>query len=129
MKNNNRVAEWVYKAEEDYEVAHVFVRKRGRGAPDSVCFHAQQCAEKYIKGFLVSLGIPFPKIHDLYQLINLVIRQEPLLLELRNDLLVLNPFSVRFRYPGDRATKEDAREAFQAAKRIRTTFRIRLGLK
>ena len=32
---------------------------------DTVCFHAQQCAEKYLKALLVWKGIPFPKTHNL----------------------------------------------------------------
>ena len=32
---------------------------------DTVCFHAQQCVEKYLKAFLVLEGIDFPKAHDI----------------------------------------------------------------
>ena len=52
MKKNGEVDEWVYKAEEDFETARVMVARRGRGAPDNVCFCAQQCAEKYVKALL-----------------------------------------------------------------------------
>ena len=40
---------------------------------DACCFHAQQAAEKYIKAYLVSRLINFPKTHDLQSLLNLCI--------------------------------------------------------
>ena len=32
---------------------------------DGVCFHAQQCIEKYLKAKLVEADIDFPKTHNL----------------------------------------------------------------
>ena len=46
---------------------------------DSVCFHAQQCAEKYLKARLQDLGIIVPKTHDLTQLLELLLATEPML--------------------------------------------------
>jgi HEPN domain-containing protein len=48
--------EWVGKAEADFATA-----QREGTAPeepnyDATCFHAQQCAEKYMKAQLVELG-------------------------------------------------------------------------
>jgi len=47
------VQEWAAKAENDLKnAAHTL--KLGRDCPtDTVCFHAQQCVEKYLKAFLV----------------------------------------------------------------------------
>jgi HEPN domain-containing protein len=44
-------AEWVAKAEEDFSVAAGLLRRRKIPA-DSVCFHSQQCAEKFFKAVL-----------------------------------------------------------------------------
>jgi HEPN domain-containing protein len=46
-----RTLEWVSKAEGDWTMAQ---RERRAADPvwDGICFHAQQCAEKYIKAFL-----------------------------------------------------------------------------
>ena len=63
MAGNDRIAqvvsEWVEKAENDLKnAAHTI--KMGEDCPtDTVCFHAQQCVEKYLKAFLVSTGIDF----------------------------------------------------------------------
>lgn len=44
---------------------------------DDVCFHAQQCAEKYLKAKLCEADIPFGKVHDLVYLLNAAIFAEP----------------------------------------------------
>lgn len=54
---------WGAKAE-DYAVALSALLGRNP-LTSTACFHAQQCAEKYLKGLLVSRGITFPKAHDL----------------------------------------------------------------
>ncbi|HEX9668755.1 MAG TPA: HEPN domain-containing protein, partial [Thermoanaerobaculia bacterium] len=57
--------EWILKAENDLKTA-VHVLKLGEHCPtDSVCFHAQQCVEKYVKAVLILAGTDFPKTHDL----------------------------------------------------------------
>lgn len=51
------VREWVMKAENDLKNAgHTL--KMGEECPtDTICFHAQQCVEKYLKAFLVGKDI------------------------------------------------------------------------
>src|SRR5437016_4501290 len=65
------VREWVIKAEHDLaNAAHTLTL--GKQCPtDTVAFHAQQCAEKYIKAMLVLSGITVPKVHDLEQLVKI----------------------------------------------------------
>jgi len=46
--------EWVSKAEGDYATARREVRARRQPNFDAACFHAQQCAEKYIKALFYS---------------------------------------------------------------------------
>jgi HEPN domain-containing protein len=59
------VREWLAKSENDLLTA-THTLKLGRRCPtDTVCFHAQQCAEKCLKALLVLRGIDFPKTHDL----------------------------------------------------------------
>ena len=56
--------EWVKKAEMDYALA-----KQGRRSKvpvdEGVCFHCQQCAEKYLKGLMEEDGLAVPKTHYL----------------------------------------------------------------
>lgn len=52
------IRQWVEKAESDLRNAEHTLEL---DCPlDTVCFHAQQCAEKYLKALLVSWGADFP---------------------------------------------------------------------
>ena len=62
-------AEWVAKAEADFATAQRESRVRKKPNYDAICFHYQQCAEKYLKARLCEVGIPFGKIHDLVALV------------------------------------------------------------
>lgn len=49
-----RVAsEWVSKAENDLRAAVETLRVERNCPTDTICFHAQQCVEKYLKALLV----------------------------------------------------------------------------
>lgn len=69
--------EWVLKAESDYDVVVLLVRSRKYSGYDPLCFHAQQCAEKYLKARLTEAGISFTKTHDLPTLLALAMLAEP----------------------------------------------------
>jgi len=53
--------EWINKAEGDWHGALSRYRARKHPNYDSTCFHAQQCAEKYLKARLKEAGIAFTK--------------------------------------------------------------------
>jgi len=57
---------WFLKAESDLNAARRVVESDG--PYDTVCFHAQQAVEKYLKGLLAFRGQPFPPTHNLEQL-------------------------------------------------------------
>ena len=64
------------------------------------CFHAQQAAEKALKAALVAGATPFRKTHDLVVLMGLV--SSSLAVDLDGvDVLVLVPWAVDGRYPGE----------------------------
>jgi HEPN domain-containing protein len=71
---------------------------------------------------LVLKKLDFPKTHDLIKLLEIALKKEPLLEIYRLDLRILNPFSVQFRYPGEGATLEDAKQAIKAMRRARKFF-------
>ena len=115
--------EWIRKAEEDYEVALVLVRKRKRPTPSAVGFHCQQCAEKYLKAFLVKRDVYFPKTHDLLELHKICLTINPSF-EFIGDLLDgLTPFAVEFRYPGEEISIEEAKLAVKTVKKVRQFIR------
>jgi HEPN domain-containing protein len=59
------VREWLAKADNNLKnAAHTLTM--GQDAPtDTICFHAQQCVEKYLKALLVLRSIPFARTHDI----------------------------------------------------------------
>ena len=121
-------AEWVRKAEDDWEVALKTYRARKFPVYDAACYHCQQCAEKYLKAKLVEAGIAFIKTHDLPSLLMLILPVEPSWLALQLQLDALNKFAVVYRYPGNDATKADAKQAIEDCREVRRTIRQAFGL-
>jgi len=95
---------------------------------DHVCFHCQQCAEKYLKALMEECGVVIPRIHDLDRLSNSLPSFQPSLRSLRRGLLVLTSFAVEFRYPGENATCRQAQAAIRWIERIRPAARALLGI-
>ncbi len=125
---NPLTREWIEKAEGDHATADRESRARRHPNWDAVCFHSQQAAEKYLKAFLQEHGLPFPKTHNLIELLELCLPMDPEF-ELHRDLLVLlDRYAVRYRYPGESAAKPEARQAFKAIAKFRALVRSKLGL-
>ena len=121
--------EWVAKAEGDFLTAGRELRARKSPNYDAVCFHAQQCAEKYLKAVLQDHERNIPKIHNLVELMILCEEIDGSFEMLRADLIMIDRYSVRTRYPGESAEKEDAQAAYAAAGTIRKFIRQKLGEK
>ena len=119
-------AEWIEKAEGDFRTAGR--EKNSAEYPNyyAACFHAQQCAEKYLKARLVEAGKDFPKTHDLSAILNLVLPLEPSWESLREDLERLTDLGVEVRYPGTTADLEDTEEAMRTAQHVRRIVRTAL---
>ena len=127
MSEINNPLTWVEKAEEDFAPAKSALRRK-KPLLTGVCFHAQQCAEKYMKALLVSKNAIFPKTHDLLMLNNLC-STVGIFLEIDPKLLnTLTDYAIRTRYPGEGATLEDAKEAMEITKSVRSFARRFLGL-
>lgn len=125
---NDLVHDWVAKAEADYHSALREYRARKHPNYDSAGFHAQQCVEKYLKAFLIFSGLPSAWGHDLLALAEKCLPALPAL-ELEKTLLaVLTKFAVRYRYPGESASKNEAKDALNAMKQLREFMRSQLGL-
>ncbi len=121
--------EWVKKAEGDFISAQREFRARKAPNYDAACFHAQQCAEKYLKAILQEHNIVFGKTHNLLALLDLILPVDPSWEMLRLHFQALTTFAVDIRYPGEFANKEMAREAVKQCKEIRFRGRQVLQLK
>ena len=122
------VAEWIVKAEADWATARREFQVRRRTNFDAVCFHSQQCIEKYLKARLILADIGFPKTHDLVALLALVQKAEPLWQPWKEHLAKLTYYAVTVRYPGESAGRADAAETLKVAKLLRDEIRFGLGL-
>ncbi len=120
--------DWVQKAEHDFLAAVDLGRRRKKPLHDMVCFHCQQAAEKYLKARLEEAAIHFPKTHDLESLLHLLTPLEPLWTALLPATRRLKPFGVLIRYPGNDATKAQAKQALLDCKVIRAEARLSLRL-
>jgi HEPN domain-containing protein len=63
------VKQWTKRADNDLKVAEHTLKITRNCPTEIVCFHSQQCVEKYLKAYLVHINKPFPKIHDIEQLL------------------------------------------------------------
>jgi len=125
---NPLTIEWLKKAEGDILTARREFRARKNPNYDAVCFHAQQAAEKYLKAALQEKGISIPRTHSLSELVGLLAKQDGSFLLLQPDLNVMEGYAVQFRYPGLSAEKQEAKDAFMAAKRVQRFVNNQLGL-
>ncbi len=121
-------AEWAEKAEGDFATAQRELRARRAPNFDAACFHAQQCAEKYLKALLLEAGVPPTRTHSLPALLDALLPAEPLWEPFRRDLAILSAYVVEFRYPGESADREQAKEALQLCRGFRRHVRAALGL-
>ncbi len=121
-------AEWVAKAEGDFAIVERESRARRNPSYDGICFHAQQCAEKYLKARHCEADISFSKTHDLLVPLDLALSVEPLWESFREGLALLSDYAVNFRYPGELADRESAREARRRCRPFRAAARKALGI-
>lgn len=85
--------------------------------PGSVCFHAQQAAEKALKAALIWQGNEPPRTHSLDELRNTLSPGWGVKSSFP-DLAWLSEWAVKGRYPGAEVSDVDARKAIAQARAI-----------
>lgn len=91
---------WILKAESDLKVAQDELVTKNP-ATDAICFHSEQCAEKYFKAFLVYCNKEIPRTHNIAELIYRCAEIEPEFQSLLDtDVPFLTAYAVAMRYPG-----------------------------
>ena len=114
------------KAQSDLDAAESCLKSKT--ALDSVCFHAQQAAEKAVKAFLVFSDQDPPRIHNIEKLIDLCGRIDSGFSELRDLAAGLTPYAVELRYDDEFWPSTDtAEEAHTTAVKIVGFVRTRLS--
>jgi len=120
MKLKEITQEWIVKAESDFLTAERLLCFE-EPTTDTICYHCQQCAEKYLKAYLIQCDIEFEKTHNLLHLLELAKKADNDFEAIRNQLIILNDYGVEVRYPGDwfRPSLKDTQEALQKAKEVK----------
>jgi len=119
--NRETIKKWILKAENDLKIAKDEMLTENP-ATDAICFHAQQCVEKYLKAYLISKDKETSKTHDILFLIKqclLIDNEFNYLLELNADSLT--SYAVEIRYPDDFyfPSLEEAKEAIEICEKVK----------
>lgn len=87
---------------------------------EDLCFQAQQAAEKALKALLLHRGIAFPYVHDLAQLIRLLLERDEDIPEAVREAARLSDYAVETRYPGtaEPVTREEYLELLALAEGV-----------
>ncbi len=122
-----KVREWITYAEEDLAFARHGLTMT-EPAYRSIAFHAQQCAEKALKAYLVCHGIDFPFTHNISRLLELADESTGWLEDLA-EAEELTPFATTARYPGETlsVSGEEAIDAVNIAEKTLTEITERLA--
>ena len=94
---------------------------------DAICFHAQQCIEKYLKAWLQEANIRPPRTHELNVLLNLIVPTHPEWGAWQTDFADFQPHAVDVRYETF-ATAAQAEHAVRVCTEVRTAIRTVLQL-
>lgn len=94
---------WLLFARHDLRMAELALAE---GLWGQVCFHAQQCAEKAIKGWLQGRSRQTPRTHRMADLLALI--PDDLMGDLGPSLLLLDRFYIPTRYPDALPDADDA---------------------
>ena len=124
---NPLTLEWIEKAEEDYDMAQL-AQQASRPFHNSICFHAQQAIEKYLKAWLQEADVPVPRTHDLEELLVLIVPTLPAWAQWQPDFKRITEYAVDARYPGDSATADDTQHAMRICDAVRQAVRTSLKL-
>jgi HEPN domain-containing protein len=89
---------------------------------DTAIYHCQQAAEKSVKAWLQWIDDPFPKTHDVEDLVERASGVNPEFRKFAKAASVLTPYVSAFRYPGGfeepMPTRAEFDEALQYAQAI-----------
>ncbi len=115
-----KVRQWVAYADDDLRIARYALSMPEAPPCRGIAFHAQQCAEKYLKAYLVFHTVDFPFTHDIAQLLEMCAAYGPWAGKL-TDAETLSPYAVTARYPGEDLVVDEAeaRRAVEIAGQVK----------
>jgi len=119
-----KVGQWMDYADKDLALARHGLTMAENCPYHLVAYHAQQCAEKYLKAYLVLKGVDFPYTHNMLRLMELCPPDAAWLSGI-DAAASLSSYAISARYPGaaDAVTEAEAREAIRIAHHVRQVVR------
>ena len=123
---NPLTLEKIQKAEDDW-VMLTLALQSPRPLRDPICFHAQQCIEKYLKAWLQEANIRPPRTHELNVLLHLIVPAHPEWGAWQTDFADFQPHAVDVRYETF-ATAAQVEHAVRVCNEVRTAIRTALQL-
>jgi len=98
MDRKDIAREWFKMGEIDLASAE-FLQKMIPTPIEIICYHCQQSAEKYLKGYLALQGEKIKKTHDLILLNKICQKYDKDFKKLEEACLMLTDYGVNIRYP------------------------------
>jgi HEPN domain-containing protein len=129
MDNKDIAKEWFKIAEADLSSAE-FLQNMQSVPTEIICYHCQQSAEKYLKGFLSLKGEAIKRSHDLV-ILNKECRKYDADFETVEEVcLMLTDYGVNIRYPFPMDINEsDIKVALQNAHKIKDHVLAKANIK
>lgn len=122
-----KVRQWMDYADEDLRLAEYALQMESGCPCRLIAYHAQQCAEKYFKAFLVYHRRDFPYTHNISTLLELC-RQHADWMDSLEPAEILTAYAITSRYPGDDegVSFPEARQAVETAESVKSALRTLL---
>ncbi len=122
-----KVMQWLSLADEDLNLASHALGLGAKSPYRLIAYHAQQCAEKYLKAFLVYNNVDFPYTHNIRRLLKFCAELATWPQNLTNAE-ELTPYAITARYPGEEeeVSEAEAKRAIELARQVRSQVRTAL---
>ena len=129
MDNKDIAKEWFKIAEDDLSSAE-FLQNMQSIPTEIICYHCQQSAEKYLKGFLALNGEEIKRTHDLVILNKECRKYDEDFETIEEECLILTDYGVNIRYPFPMDINEsDMEVAIKSAHKIKDRVLAKANIK
>lgn len=98
MNNRKMAQEWFRYAAKDLQSA-IYLQGMNPLPIEIICYHCQQSAEKYLKGYIALNGGEILRVHDLVVLNKICLSYGHNFIDILDECLNLTDYGVQARYP------------------------------
>ncbi len=123
------IKKWIKKGDHDLGTAIITYTHIPKYS-DTIAFHCQQAVEKYLKSYLIHLGLKVHRTHDLVFLLEIINQKDKIQKEWLDKISVLADYAIEIRYPDQtiELTDEEISEAIGIAKEFRKIITEKLNI-